>query len=111
MQIAQQDFAATYRDLSDDDIAALFAEIDTLTDTAKAALALEVQRRGLSSEQLLKLRTVELRLEAHFDRREKFRRKRLFLSRLGLDDYKGWIFAIVAGLILALIKQLISHHH
>ena len=111
MQTAQHDFAATYRQLSDDDIADLYAESDTLTQSARLALTSEIQRRGLSSDQLLKLKAVELRHEAKFDRLEKLRRKRMVLKELGLNDPKGWIVAIVGALILIWIEQLISHRH
>jgi hypothetical protein len=111
MQTEQHDFAATYRELSDDDIADLYAESDTLTESARIALSTEIQRRGLSTEQLLKLKAVELRHEAQFDRLEKFRRKRMVLKELGLNDPKGWIIAMIGGGLLWLIEKLVSSHH
>ena len=108
MQTAQNDFAANYRELSDDDIADLYAESDTLTESARLALTSEIQRRGLSTEQLLELKAVELRHEAQFDRLEKFRRKRMVVKEQGLNDPKGWIVALVGALILIWIEQLIS---
>ena len=82
-----------------------------LQNLPRLALTTEIQRRGLSTEQLLKLKAVELRHEAQFDRLEKLRRKRMVLKELGLNDPKGWIVAIVGALILIWIEQLISRRH
>ena len=111
MHARQEDFAETYGSLPDEEIAALYAEIDSLTDGARAALAAELQRRGMDDAQLRKLHALELRHESQFDRLEKFRRKKLALRRLGLNDPKGWIFAILGALVLSLIAKLISRHH
>jgi hypothetical protein len=111
MKPSQQDLAATYRSLTDDDLASLGADSGSLTEGARSALATEMQRRGINDAQLQRLHAVELRHEAQFDRLEKFRRKRLALRSLGLDDPKGWIFAILGALVLVLISELIRRRH
>jgi hypothetical protein len=42
----------TYRRASEDELVALYAEIDSLTDEAQNALRAEINRRGLSDEQV-----------------------------------------------------------
>ena len=111
MHTVQGDFAEAYRGLSNEEIAAIYADIDSLTEEARSALIFEVQQRGLSQAQLGKVHDVELRHEAQFDRLERLRRKKMVLSSLGLDDPKRWIFAIVAFLIIVLIEKLRSLHH
>ena len=83
MQTTQQDFAATYRTLPDEEIAALCADIGSLTEPARSALTNETHQRGLSDAQLRNLHALELRHGSQFDRLEKYRRKRMVLRRLG----------------------------
>lgn len=111
MKPSQQDLAENYRSLSDDDLASLVADSASLTDQARSALSTEVQRRGIDDAQLQKVHSLELRHEAQFDRLEKFRRKRLALRRLGLNDLKGWLFAILGALVFILISELMRRHH
>jgi len=111
MHDGQQDFAETYRTLPDEEIAALRADIDSLTDAARSALAAEMQRRGMNDAQLQKMHAAELRHEALFDRLQKQRRKTLAGYLLTRNDPKGWIFAVLGALVLILISELISRHH
>jgi hypothetical protein len=111
MQSTRQDFAENYRNLSGEEISALYAQIDTLTDAARTALVTEIQQRKLTEAQLQKLHAVELRHEAQFDRLEKYRRKKLAWGPLSPNDLKGWIVAILVILVYVLVKSLIAHHH
>jgi hypothetical protein len=107
-----QDFGETYRSLSEEEIAAIYAEIGSLTEEARNALVAEIQSRGLDQTQLQKLHAVELRHEAQFDRREKYRRKRMIFGRSsGLHSVKEWIGVILIALVLVLISELISRRH
>ena len=110
MQTPQRDFAGTYRVLPDEDIADLFVEIASLTPEARSALLAEIQRRGLDDAQLEKVHAVELRHEAQFDRLEKHRPKKLAWGNLPTSR-REWIFAIVGGIGLILILELIDRHH
>ncbi len=113
MHAMPADFAANYRNLPDQDIADLYADIASLTPEARDALSAEIQHRGLNEAQLLKLRADELRHEAQFERLEKFRRKKLAWGNLPRTRGE-WIFLGVAlfGLtIWGLISDLISRHH
>lgn len=110
MPAAHQDFAETYRRLPDEDIAALNAQRDTLTDQARDALTAEIRRRGMSDVQLAKLHALEHRGEAKFDRREKKRRKMasgLLFSRWRLQ----LMGAALALYVLLWIYERISRHH
>ena len=48
---------------------------------------------------------------AKYKRRGKHRRKGMVLRRLGLDDPKGGLFALLGALVLILISKLISSRH
>lgn len=111
MNPAEQDFAETYRSLPEEEIAGLYAEIGTLTDGARAALILEIQRRGLGSAHLSKVHSAELRHEALFDRLQTQRRKKLAWYLLTRNNPKGLIAALLAFLVMVLISELIGHHH
>lgn len=111
MNPSSENFAESYRSLSDEEIAALRSDTDSLTDEARVALLAEIQQRGLSDEEMRKLHSTELRHEAQFDRLERFRRKRMVVKELGLNDPKGWIIAIVGLGLLILIEKLVSSHH
>jgi hypothetical protein len=77
MQPTGQELSNAYRNVRDDEIASLYTQFDSLTETARNALTLEVQRRGLAGPQLQKMQANEARREEGFDRREKVRRKGL----------------------------------
>ena len=113
MQSTRQDFAETYRNISDDEIATLHAEVGSLTDEARAALQAEIQRRGISITKLHHLNTAVTQREAKFDRRQKQHEKDVgsyLLSRALSRDF--WVLvSIVLVLLSAVISALISHHH
>jgi hypothetical protein len=109
VQTSQQELLQTYRDFSDDEIASLHAQIDSLTNDARAALALEIQRRGMSNAQMSKLRASELRREAKFDRRQKEHRKRVAFHFIGGEP--DWFFWVLLGvLVAAAFFALVSSH-
>jgi hypothetical protein len=110
MQTTQQEFAETYRALPDEDIAALYADTPSLTDAARSALTNEIQQRGLDDPELQKMHAAELRHEAQFDRLEKYRRKKQAWGDLPTTA-REWILAIVGGIALVLILEMISRHH
>jgi hypothetical protein len=111
MQKDPQELAATYRNLSDAEIADLYVQIDTLTDAARSALEAEIQRRGLSSAHMSKMHAAELRHEALFDGLQKQRRKNLAWYFLTRNDPKGMIVVIIAGLVFILILVLVARRH
>jgi hypothetical protein len=110
MQTTQQDFAEAYRVLPDEEIAALYADFASLTGEARSALTNEIHQRGLDDPQLQKLHAAELRHENQFDRLEKYRRKKLAWGDLPTTA-REWILAIVGGIALILILELILRHH
>jgi hypothetical protein len=110
MQIDEQELAATYSRCSDDELAALAAEMETLTDVARATLQAEIQRRGVSSAELEVVHSKELHREARFDQVETIRRKKILLSRLTRDP-KGWIWAVLIVLGIILFEWLRSRSH
>lgn len=111
MRIDGQELADTYRHLSEQDIADLYAQMDTLTESARVALTSEIERRGLSGAHLTKVHGAELRHEALFDRLQTQRRKKLAWYLLTRNDPKGLIAALLVFLIMVLISELIGHHH
>lgn len=111
MRIDGQELADSYRHLSEQDIADLYAQIDTLTEPARLALASEVKQRGLSGAHLTKLHAAELRHGALFDRLQTQRRKKLAWYLLTRNNPKGLIAALLAFLVMVLISELIGHHH
>ncbi|HEY2858238.1 MAG TPA: hypothetical protein VGJ21_07465 [Terracidiphilus sp.] len=111
MQIDTQELAATYGRCSDDELAALAAEMETLTDTARSALQAEIRNRGTTNGQLLKLHSKEVHREGRFDQLESVRRKRTLLYLLTKNDPKGTIAVVLAVLGLALFVLLRSLFH
>ena len=109
MHRVEETFSETYRNYSDMEIASLHAQIDSLTDAAHAALTAEIERRNISSAELSKLYSWELRHEAKFDRRQKEHRKKV-LSYLLRGDSKWTIITILAALGVAFVAGLLSHH-
>jgi hypothetical protein len=110
MHRVEEQFSESYRNFSEMEIASLHAQIDSLTDAARAALAAEIQRRGISSAQLLTLYSSELRREARFDRRQKEHRKKVLIYLLFRGDPKWTITTILVALGVALVAELLSHH-
>ena len=107
MQVDEQGLAETYRGCSDDELAALAAEMEALTDAARAALRAEIQPRGMNSAQLGKMHAKELHREMRFDQKERVRRQTLIYiltrSKVWKRGVKDWIWAvsIVLGFLLA----------
>ncbi len=110
MHRVEETFSETYRNYSDMEIASLHAQIDSLTDAAHAALTAEIERRNISSAELSKLYSSELRHEAKFDRRQREHRKRVLINLLFRGDPKGWIITILVALGVAFVAELLSHH-
>lgn len=116
MHPTKEEFEETYRRLSEEDIAGLYAEANTLTDEAPSVLFAEMQRRGLRGAHLEKMHATEDRHEAQFDRLEKFRRKKLALWFSGLDRFRGmrlkdWlILLLISGLLIWMSRLIPSRH-
>jgi len=106
MHRVEEGFAETYRNYSDMEIALLHAQIGSLTDVARTALMVEIHRRNISSAQLSKLYSAELRHEAKFDRRQKMHRKKV-LTYLLRGDPKWTIITILALFGVALVAELL----
>lgn len=109
MHTTKEELEETYRRLSEEDIADLYAQIDTLTTDARLALEGEMQSRGLGGACLEKMHAAEVRHEAQFDRLGKFRRKKLAFGRLG--DLKGWGIAVLVVIVYVLVRSLIANRH
>jgi hypothetical protein len=75
MRPVEQELSKAYQHLPDFEIASLYVQFDSLTEAARKALSVEIQRRGLAGPQLEKMHANEVRREEGFDRREKVRRK------------------------------------
>jgi hypothetical protein len=110
MHTTETKFAEAYRKLAVEDIAALYADIDSLTEEARSALLAETRQRGLDEAQLQKVHAVELRREGQFDRLESLRRKKLAWGKLPTSP-REWIFAAITMIATILIFELISRHH
>ena len=115
MQPVEHQLAETYRSHSDTEIASLYVQFDALTDLARATLDAEIQRRHLSTQQLLQLHTAELRQASKFDRRQKQHRQ--FVVSYFLRGYpkfrgdtKGTILTIALVLAVLMIIRLFTHH-
>jgi hypothetical protein len=101
-----EDYAATYRRFTDDEIAALEPEIATLTGNAQAALETEIRARGLSKQNLEMLRGQAKQSAKRFDKRERIERKQdmqlVFGPRLG---WKDWLLVIGVCLVLVAVRS------
>lgn len=104
----EQELAATYLRCSDDDIAALAAEMDTLTEEGRVMLEAEIRRRGLSRAELERLHSRELHREARFDQVAAMGRKKTLLYLLTKNDPKGTFAFIVIAIGFALFAWLRS---
>ncbi|HWG20464.1 MAG TPA: hypothetical protein VG225_08025 [Terracidiphilus sp.] len=111
MQIDERELAAAYKRYSNDELAALAAETESLTDLARAALRAEIQERGMSDAQLEKLHSRDLHREGRFDQLESVRRKKTVLYLLTRNDPKGWIAAVLIALGFAAFLWLRSLLH
>jgi hypothetical protein len=110
MQNSPEKFSETYRNCSDSEIATLHAQMNSLTENARAALASEIERRGMNSAQLPKLYASELRKETKFDERQKEHR-RIVASFLLRGDPKWTMILILALIAVVALCALISFHH
>ena len=110
MQPTEQELGKSYQGLPDDEIASLYAQFDTLTEIARHALALEIQRRELSDAALRKMHAAVLRREAAFDRRDKVRRADLAAWILFRGDPKGTVVALLLIVVLLLIFGFMARH-
>ena len=104
-----QDFAQTYRAASDDEIARLHGQVDSLTNDARLALLSEIQRRGLSDLALSGLRDEQTEHAASVKTEWQESRKAdasKTLTRIAIR-----VAAVVAaGIIAAVIAVLNSKH-
>jgi magnesium-transporting ATPase (P-type) len=92
--------AETYRRASDDELAALSAEIDSLTDEARDVLRVEISRRGLSDEQLAsQIETLKREQEEQKHIQLEAKRKRPVRWLLIVAQI-GSIFAVAAFAVL-----------
>ena len=104
-----EDFAQTYRGFSDDDLAALHGEIDTLTTDARLALLSEIQRRSLSERNLSSLRdaraqhAAKIKMEWQESRSEDASR---LVVRMAIR-----VAIVVAGVIIVAVIALIKTTH
>ena len=89
-----QDFAETYRAASDDELARLHGQIDSLTEQEGDSLRLEIARRGFSENDLARLREQLAEYAASVNQEWKESRK-ADASRMGKR------FAMRVGLIIA----------
>jgi hypothetical protein len=106
-----EDYAETYRGFTDYEIAALDAEIETLTDHAREALEAEICKRGLTKENLAMLRGKTNRFAKRFDKRERIERNnevRWFIFHGGTGSVKDWL--IVIGVLLVLLAIRSCYH-
>jgi hypothetical protein len=104
-----EDFAQTYCGYSDDDLASLHGNIDTLTDEARLALLSEVQRRGLGDKVLSNLRdertehAARVKREWQESRSEDASRIAVRVAiRIGL---------VIAGVVIVALIALIKSTH
>jgi len=101
-----RDFERLYRNSSDQEIAALFADKDSLTDVARDALLAEIRRRGISGTELSRLYTLEVRREAKFDRRQMEHREQVARTIFRGDPKQTLIWILVMLGIAVLIWML-----
>jgi hypothetical protein len=97
-----QDFALTYRAASDDEIARLHGQIDSLTAEARDSLRLEITRRKLSRDDLARLRA-QLAEHAESVNKEWRESRRADASRMGKRFAIRVAVVIAAALIAALV--------
>lgn len=101
-----QDIAETYRNASDDDLAALHGEIDSLTDDARLALLSEIQGRGLNDKALVGLRSERAERAAQANR--EWPDRKLNASRMLINVAVRIGIAMGIAVILALIVLIKS---
>jgi cation transport ATPase len=92
--------AETYRKASDDELAAFHADSDSLTDEARDALHAEINRRGLSDEQIASTN------EARTREREEQRQTQLKTKRKSSVPWLLIFGQIVSILVVAAVATL-----
>jgi hypothetical protein len=100
-----QDFAQAYRGYSDDELASLYRQLDSLTDIARSALLAEIEARNLSQQRLNELCREQAEHTARFDRESREYRQAegsRLLKRMALRSLSAIVLAIVAYLIYLL---------
>jgi predicted RNA-binding Zn ribbon-like protein len=104
-----QDLAETYRVASDDEIARLNNQIDSLTEEARDSLRLEIARRKLSEDDLAQLREQLAEHAANVNQEWKESRK-VDAARMGKRTVMRVALVIAAALIAALFALVHSAH-
>jgi hypothetical protein len=94
-----QDFSETYRAASDDELARLHGQIDSLTEQARDSLRLEIARRKLSGDDLSRLRE-QLAEHAESVNQEWKESRKADASRMG-KRFAIRVALMIAGAILA----------
>jgi hypothetical protein len=102
-------FAETYSAASDDEIARLHGQIDSLTDEAQDFMRLEITRRKLSEDDLARLRE-QLAVHAERINQEWKESRRADASRMG-TRMAIRVVVLIAGAILAALIAFISSTH
>jgi predicted RNA-binding Zn ribbon-like protein len=104
-----QEFAQTYRAASDDEIARLHGQIDSLTEQAQDSLRLEITRRKLNGDDLARLRS---QLAEHASRvnQEWKESRKVDASRMA-TRFAIRVAVVIAAAILAAIIALVHSGH
>lgn len=104
-----QDFTQTYRAASDDELARLHGQIDSLTEQARDSLWLEIARRGLSENDLARLRE-QLTEHAEIVNQEWKESRKADASRMG-KRFAIRVAVLIAVALLAALVALIKSTH
>lgn len=110
MQSARQDFAETYRNLSDDELASLHAQMSSLTHEARSALQEQIQKRGISTAKLRHLNTAERQREAKFDRLQKDHEKSVVSEILRSRYFWYVVLSLISAIAAGFGVQLSQNH-
>jgi hypothetical protein len=87
-----QDFEVLYRGYSDDQLAQLSKESDTLTESARSALSKEIERRGLKADEILHLQQEQTTHIESVDLERKQYRKALVVRAIWRSIF--WVVAV-----------------
>lgn len=99
-----QNLTETYRSYSDDEIARLHGELDSLTEEARYALLAEIGRRGLKEQEIAKIQDEEARHAAEYDQEHRQETKdKLVIGAMTI--FGGAIGGTVARTILGRRKR------
>lgn len=105
----KEDFARTYGGYSDDDLASLHGEIDSLTADARLALLAEVKRRRLNEGNLSSLRDARTEYSIKI-KREWDESRRTDAARMG-TRIAIRVVCVIAGAVIAALIALFSSSH